>query len=90
MAGPGRPAYPEWFRGPLLADSLQHLGKVARGEEEDAKISRAQACLEVINRVIGTPKPADGGGVDGLAELIEKALTLSGVLPPKVDDPEDV
>jgi hypothetical protein len=52
MAGPGRSALPDWFKekGP---EALKHLAAVASGDEVDAKISRAMACLSMIERIYG-------------------------------------
>ena len=54
----GRPKLPEWFRRDLTNEALEHLAKIVRGTETDPKISRAMACLEVLDRVIGKPKQA--------------------------------
>lgn len=71
-AGPGRPAYPEWFRTTLTTEAMEHIAKIVRGTETDEKVSRAQACLDVLDRVLGKAKPTGEGGGD----LVPVAIAL--------------
>jgi hypothetical protein len=58
VRSPGRPSYPDWFKKDLTNEAMEHLAKIVRGTETDPKVSRAQACLEVLDRTIGRPKTA--------------------------------
>lgn len=79
-AGPGRPSLPSWFReGGETA--LRHLLNVAEGKEIDAKVSRAQACVVVVERIYGTapkaPEDQDAAG-QALAELLSRLRASEG------------
>ena len=50
--GGGRPPLPEWFKA-KAPDALKHMLAVADGTVDDEKISRMQACVEIVNRVYG-------------------------------------
>lgn len=84
---PGRPSYPQWFKDRGEA-ALQHMVAVAEGSEDDPRVSRMQACIEVISRVYGTaPKGAEEqAAIEG---LLASMLTRASPAPPIADaDPD--
>lgn len=76
----GRPALPPWFREGA-EDALRFLLEVATGKARDRRISRAQACITIVERVYGRPAQAvevqhEGG--DPLERLKAAITSLAG------------
>lgn len=73
----GRPSLPDWFKaaGP---DALRFLMQVAAGDEGDAKVSRAEACLKVIERCYGAvPKAIELPSASDLEPVVAAVVALA-------------
>lgn len=73
----GRKVYPPWFADKGEA-ALRYLCEVADGTAEDESITRADACVIIVDRVYGKPKPIADGEDDGASALEALVMVLQG------------